>query len=82
MKLAKWLYTTLATMAAGFVAAEVVKLVWRVVSGEKAPTDADDPATSTLQAAAFAALVAAAVAIAQTLAGRGAAKLGSGPDQQ
>jgi uncharacterized membrane protein len=70
MKLTKWLYSTAATVAAGFVATAVVKVVWRLVSGDRAPSDPEDPAASTLQATLFAAVVAAAVAVAQTLAGR------------
>ncbi|MDR2113901.1 MAG: DUF4235 domain-containing protein [Bifidobacteriaceae bacterium] len=70
MKLTKWLYSTLATVLAGFVATNLVKLVWRVAGGSKAPTDPDDPEASTWQVTLFAAALAAAVAAAQTVAGR------------
>jgi hypothetical protein len=70
MKLTKWLYTTVATVAAGFVATAAVKLAWRLASGDQAPSDPEDLTASTLQVTVFAALVAAAAAAAQTLAGR------------
>ncbi|MDR1188270.1 MAG: DUF4235 domain-containing protein [Bifidobacteriaceae bacterium] len=70
MKLTKHLYVTLAAMAAGFVASSLVKVVWRLVAGEKAPEDADDLTASTVQVTVFAAALAAATAIAQTLASR------------
>jgi hypothetical protein len=75
MKLTRWLYSTVATIAAGLVATALVKLVWRVVSGDRAPDDAEDLSASTLQVTLFAAAAAAAVAIAQTLAGRKALEL-------
>ncbi|MDR0627297.1 MAG: DUF4235 domain-containing protein [Bifidobacteriaceae bacterium] len=70
MKLTKRLYATVAAVAAGFIAGHLVKLVWRAVSGHDAPEDADDMSLSTIQVTAFAAVVAAATAIAQTLASR------------
>ncbi|MDR1824806.1 MAG: DUF4235 domain-containing protein [Bifidobacteriaceae bacterium] len=70
MKIVQRLYTTVATVAAGFVAAKVVKLGWKAVSGSKAPDDADDLSASTVQVALFAGLLAAATAVAQTLASR------------
>ncbi|MDR1393285.1 MAG: DUF4235 domain-containing protein [Bifidobacteriaceae bacterium] len=75
MKLTKWLYTTVATLVAGFVATQVVTLVWRTISGKPAPSDVEDMAESTAAVTVFAALVAATVAVAQTLAGRKALTL-------
>ncbi|MDR2253794.1 MAG: DUF4235 domain-containing protein [Bifidobacteriaceae bacterium] len=75
MRLTKWLYTTVASVVAGFVAARAVRLAWRVVSGRAAPADSEDPESSTAEVAVFAAALAAAVAAAQTLATRGALKL-------
>jgi hypothetical protein len=70
MKFTKWLYTSLASGVAGFAAARLVHLAWRFVSGKQAPDDSEDMAVSTAQATVFAALAAAAVAAAQTLATR------------
>ncbi|MDR2454899.1 MAG: DUF4235 domain-containing protein [Bifidobacteriaceae bacterium] len=70
MKLTKWLFTTLAALAAGYVASEVVKLVWKAASGRDAPSDPEDLTASTLQVTLFAVVLAAASAAAQTLAGR------------
>ncbi|MDR1442607.1 MAG: DUF4235 domain-containing protein [Bifidobacteriaceae bacterium] len=70
MNLRTRLVSAAAVMAAGFVASHLVKLVWRAVSGRKAPEDAGDLTASTIQVTAFAALVAAVTAIAQTLVTR------------
>ncbi|MDR2380904.1 MAG: DUF4235 domain-containing protein [Bifidobacteriaceae bacterium] len=74
MKLATWVYTTLASVVAGIVATRLVRLVWRIVAGRPAPTDPDDLAASTIQVTIFAAAVAAVAAAAQTLASRKALK--------
>jgi uncharacterized membrane protein YidH (DUF202 family) len=70
MKFTKWLYTTVATIAAGFVAGEIVKFVWKAVSGKGAPSDPEDLTASTVQVTLFAVALAAATAAAQTLASR------------
>ncbi|MDR2564949.1 MAG: DUF4235 domain-containing protein [Bifidobacteriaceae bacterium] len=70
MRLTQRLATSLAAVAAGFIASHLVKAVWRGVSGQDAPEDPDDLAVSTIQVTVFAAVVAAATAIAQTLATR------------
>jgi hypothetical protein len=70
MKLTKHIFVSVVAMAAGLAASQLVKLVWRTVSGQKAPEDADDLTASTIQVTVFAAAVAAATAIAQTLASR------------
>ncbi|MDR1798507.1 MAG: DUF4235 domain-containing protein [Bifidobacteriaceae bacterium] len=70
MKIVQRLYTTVATVAAGIVATQVVKRVWKAVSGNDAPMDSDDLSEPTLQVALFAGLLAAATAVAQTIAGR------------
>ncbi|MDR2347206.1 MAG: DUF4235 domain-containing protein [Bifidobacteriaceae bacterium] len=70
MKLTTWLYTTLASVAAGFVASAVVKLIWKAASGKSAPADPEDLTVSTTQVTLFAVALAAATAAAQTLASR------------
>jgi hypothetical protein len=75
MKLIKRLYLAAATIAAGFVASHLVKLIWRAISGKKPPEDSDDLTASTIQVTVFAAALAAATAIAQTLASRKALSL-------
>ncbi|MDR2378773.1 MAG: DUF4235 domain-containing protein, partial [Bifidobacteriaceae bacterium] len=70
MKSPKRIYGALAAVAAGFLASRLVKLVWRAVSGQRAPEDAEDLTASTIQVTVFAALLAAATAVAQTLASR------------
>ncbi|MCL1897757.1 MAG: DUF4235 domain-containing protein [Micrococcales bacterium] len=58
------------SLVAGLVASRLVKLGWRLVTKSKPPTDKQDLSLSTAQVVSFAALVAAATAVAQTLAER------------
>ena len=60
----------MASAIAGLVASQLVKLVWRLVVRSKPPTDKDDLSLSTAQVVSFAAVLAAATAVAQTLAER------------
>jgi hypothetical protein len=75
MKLTKWLYTTVASVAAGLLASKLVKWGWRAFSGDKPPEDAEDLTESTLQVTLFAAILALAVTVSQTLATRKALTL-------
>lgn len=72
MKIGERVATTLASLVSGLVAAQVVKVVWRLVVRSKPPTDAKNMDLPTVQVAAFAATVAAVTAVAQTLAQRAA----------
>ncbi|MDR2374343.1 MAG: DUF4235 domain-containing protein [Bifidobacteriaceae bacterium] len=70
MKLSRRLLTSAVAITAGFAASHIVKLIWRGLSGHKAPEDAEDLDLSTVQVTVFAATLAAAVVAAQTLATR------------
>jgi F0F1-type ATP synthase membrane subunit c/vacuolar-type H+-ATPase subunit K len=67
-------YRTVATMAAGFAASQLVAIVWRLATKSKPPKDAEDLGVATTTAVVFAGLLGAATAVAQTLAGRHALK--------
>ncbi|MDR3106948.1 MAG: DUF4235 domain-containing protein [Bifidobacteriaceae bacterium] len=68
--MSKRLSVAVAAATAGFVASHLIKSAWWAVSGRKAPERADDMNLPTAQVTVFAALAAAATAIAQTLATR------------
>jgi phosphopantothenoylcysteine synthetase/decarboxylase len=75
MKLTKRISIALIAGAAGFLASHLVKLAWRAVSGEDAPEEVDNLALPTVQVTVFAAVVAAATAVAETLGTRKALTL-------
>jgi len=74
MDIQRKVYRTMATVAAGFVAGQVVSLLWRVATKAKPPRDTEDLEIATASAVTFAALLGGATAAAQTLAGRHALK--------
>jgi len=70
MSISRRVSSFVASAIAGLVASQLVKLVWRLVVRSKPPTDKDDLSLSTAQVVSFAAVLAAATAVAQTLAER------------
>jgi hypothetical protein len=70
MDLQRRIYRTVATMAAGLLATHAVTFLWRLATRERPPKDPEDLDVPASTAVIFAALLAAATAIAQTLAAR------------
>jgi predicted amidohydrolase YtcJ len=70
MDLQRRIYRTVATIAAGFIASHAVGLLWRLATKQQPPEDGEDLSVPTSHAVAFAGILGAATAVAQTLAAR------------
>ena len=61
-----------AGMAATFVANQLIRQIWKAVTGDSAPKNANDPSLKIVQAVAFAALSAGVAVLARRAATHGA----------
>ena len=61
-----------AGMAATFVANQLIRQIWKAVTGDTAPKNANDPGLHVVQAVAFAALSAGVAVLARRAATHGA----------
>jgi hypothetical protein len=73
------IYGWAATVVAGLVASHLVTLAWRLATRSRPPADTEDPRVPTSTAVTFAAVLAAATAVAQTLAARHTRRRSNGP---
>jgi hypothetical protein len=70
--LAEKVGTLALTLAAGWVAQKAVSMIWKGVTGNDAPSKADDPELDLVQATVFAAVAAGTAVLAKRMAAKGA----------